>query len=101
MWTYIEVFLRHEAPNPFVGDVILFLHIVPMMAAVALQPHVQQDDRSMRVGTLDFALLLTWWLFLYLFIVIPWQYVHPVESVYGRSFDLLYVSEELVSQRPW
>ena len=96
MWTYIEVFLRHEAPNPFVGDVILFLHIVPMMAAVALQPHVRQDDRAVRVGTLDFALLLTWWLFLYLFIVIPWQYVHPVESVYGRSFDLLYVSEELV-----
>ena len=96
MWTYIEVYLRHEAPNPFVGDVILFLHIVPMMAAVAIQPHVQQDGRSIRVGTLDFALLLTWWLFLYLFIVIPWQYVHPVESVYGRSFDLLYVSEELV-----
>jgi diguanylate cyclase (GGDEF)-like protein len=38
----------------------------------------------------------TWWLFLYLFIVIPWQYVHPVEEVYGRSFDLLYVCEELV-----
>jgi len=96
MWTYVEVFLRHEAPNPFVGDVILFLHIVPMMAAVALQPHMQQDDRTIRVGTLDFALLLTWWLFLYLFVVIPWQYVHPIESVYGRSFDLLYVSEELV-----
>ena len=96
MWTYLEVYLRHEAPNPFVGDVILFLHIVPMMAAVAVQPHVQQDDRSMRVGTLDFALLLTWWLFLYLFVVIPWQYVHPAEAVYGRSFDLLYVCEELV-----
>ena len=96
MWTYFEVYLRHEAPNPFVGDVILFLHIVPMMAAVALQPHVHQDGRTIRVGTLDFALLLTWWLFLYLFVVIPWQYVHLVESVYGRSFDLLYVSEELV-----
>lgn len=96
MWTYVEVYLRHEAPNPFVGDVILFLHIVPMMAAVALQPHVQQDNRALRVGTLDFALLFTWWLFLYLFVVIPWQYVHPVEPVYGRSFDLLYVSEELV-----
>jgi diguanylate cyclase (GGDEF)-like protein len=67
-----------------------------MMAAVAIQPHVQKDDRTIRVGMLDFALLLTWWLFLYLFIVIPWQYVHPVESLYGRSFDLLYVSEELV-----
>jgi diguanylate cyclase (GGDEF)-like protein len=96
MWTYVEVYLRHETPNPFVGDVILFLHIVPMTAAVALQPHVRQDDRTIRVGTLDFALLFTWWLFLYLFVVIPWQYVHPIESVYGRSFDLLYVSEELV-----
>jgi diguanylate cyclase (GGDEF)-like protein len=96
MWTYIEVYQRHEAPNPFVGDVILFLHIVPMMAAVAIQPHVEQNDRSIRVGTLDFALLLAWWLFLYLFVVIPWQYVHPVEAVYGRSFDLLYVCEELV-----
>jgi diguanylate cyclase (GGDEF)-like protein len=96
MWTYIEVFLRHEAPNPFVGDVILFLHIVPMMAAVAIQPHVQQDNRTIRVGTLDFALLMTWWLFLYLFVVIPWQYVDLSEARYGRSFDLLYVSEELV-----
>lgn len=96
MWTYIEVYLRHEAPNPFIGDVVLFLHIVPMMAAVAVQPHVQRDDRTMRVGTLDFALLLTWWLYLYLFVVIPWQYVHPVETVYGRSFDLLYTSEDLV-----
>jgi diguanylate cyclase (GGDEF)-like protein len=96
MWTCFEVFLRHEAPNPFAGDVILFLHIVPMMAAVTIQPQLQQDDRTIRVGTLDFALLLTWWLFLYLFVVIPWQYVHPLEAVYGRSFDLLYVSEELV-----
>ena len=96
MWTCFEVFLRHEAPNPFVGDVILFLHIVPMMAAVAIQPHVQRDDRTIRAGMLDFALLLIFCLFLYLFIVIPWQYVHPVETLYGRSFDLLYVSEELV-----
>src|SRR5579863_3666234 len=96
MWTYLEVYVRHEAPNPFVGDVILFLHIVPMMAAIAVQPHIKQDERSLRVGTLDFALLFTGWLFLYLFVVIPWQYVYPIETVYGRSFDLLYVGEELV-----
>lgn len=96
MWTYLEVYVRHEAPNPFVGDVILFLHIVPMMAAVAVQPHVKRDDHALRVGTLDFALLFTWWLFLYLFVVIPWQYVYPLETLYGRSFDLLYVGEELV-----
>lgn len=96
MWTYFEVLLRHEAPNPFTGDVILFLHVVPMMAAVAIQPHQKQDDRAIRAQTLDFALLLTWWLFLYLFVVIPWQYVALSEAAYGRSFDLLYFSEELV-----
>jgi len=96
LWTYFEVFLRQEAPNPFVGDVVLFLHIVPMMAAVALQPHVQQDDRALRVGSLDFLLLLTCWLYLYLFIVIPWQYIHPIVATYGRSFDVLYACEQLV-----
>jgi len=96
MWTYVEIFQRHATPNPFFGDVILFLHIVPMMAAVAIQPHRQQNERSISAGTLDFALLLIWWLFLYLFFVIPWQYVQPSEAVYGRSFDLLYVCEELV-----
>ena len=40
--------------------------------------------------------LLTWWLFLYLFVVIPWQYVQLSEPAYGKSFDLLYFSEELV-----
>ena len=96
LWTYFEVFLRHDAPDPFVGDVILFLHVVPMMAAVAVQPHLRQDDRTIRVGTLDFTLLFTWWLYLYLFIVIPWQYVHPAESTYGVSFDILYTCEQLV-----
>jgi diguanylate cyclase (GGDEF)-like protein len=96
MWTYFEVYLRHEAPNPFAGDVILFLHVVPMMAALAIQPHRKQAEHAIRARTLDFALLLTWWLYLYLFVVIPWQYVQPSEGVYGRSFDLLYFSEQLV-----
>jgi len=96
LWTYFEVFLRQEAPNPFVGDVILFLHIVPMMAALAVQPHIERDDHSLRLASLDFFLLLTWWLYLYLFIVIPWQYVSPNEALYGSSFDLLYACEQLV-----
>jgi diguanylate cyclase (GGDEF)-like protein len=96
LWTYFEVYLRQEVPNPFVGDVILFLHVVPMMAALAVQPHLQRDDHSLRLVSLDFFLLLTWWLYLYLFIVIPWQYVSPDEVTYGNSFDLLYACEQVV-----
>jgi diguanylate cyclase (GGDEF)-like protein len=96
LWTYFEIFLHREVPNPFVGDVVLFLHIVPMMAALALQPHARRDDPLAKLGSLDFALLLIWWLYLFLFVVIPWQYVYPSEAVYGRSFDVLYLSEHLV-----
>src|SRR5690242_9750170 len=53
LWTYFEVLLRQEVPNPFVGDVVLFLHIVPMMGALALQPHADQDERTIRLGSLD------------------------------------------------
>ena len=74
-WTYIEIFLKSEVPNPFVGDVVLVLHIVPMMAALAFQPHVEQDERTVRFSSLDFTLLLVWWLYLYVVAVIPWQYV--------------------------
>ena len=96
LWTYFEVFLRQDTPNPFVGDVVLFLHVVPMMAALVVQPHIRRNDHSLRLVSLDFFLLLTWWLYLYLFIVIPWQYVSPNEAAYGRSFDLLYACEQIV-----
>jgi diguanylate cyclase (GGDEF)-like protein len=96
LWTYFEVILRQEVPNPFVADVALFLHIVPMMAALAVRPHIERNDHSLRLVTLDFFLLLTWWLYLYLFIVIPWQYVSPNEAAYGVSFDVLYACEQIV-----
>src|SRR5207253_4464549 len=82
LWTYFEVFLRQDVPDVFWGDVILFLHIVPMMAALVLQPHAEQDERTTRLGSLDFSLLLVWWLYLYVFAVIPWQYAVTNVAIY-------------------
>jgi signal transduction histidine kinase len=96
LWIYFEVLMRKDVPNPFAGDVVLFLHIVPMIAALALQPHVQQDERTSRLGTLDFALLLVWWLYLYMFAVIPWQYVHVFEANYDYNLNILYLTEKTV-----
>jgi diguanylate cyclase (GGDEF)-like protein len=96
LWTYVEVFQRTEAPNPFIGDVILFVHLVPMMGALALQPHMERDQHTARLGTVDFALLLTWWLYLYLYVVIPWQYVNVDTTIYGKSFNTLYFVEHVV-----
>lgn len=96
LWTNFEVFLRQDVPNPFVGDVVLFLHIVPMMGAIALQPHSEQDERTTRLGSLDFTLLLIWWLYLYLYAVIPWQYAHTNETIYEHSLNVLYLTEKTV-----
>jgi signal transduction histidine kinase len=96
LWTYIEVFLHREAPDPFAGDVILFLHPVSMIAALALKPHDRRDDIGAHVGYLDFGLLLLWWVYLYLFIVIPWQFISPNLAAYGLTFDHLQALENLV-----
>jgi signal transduction histidine kinase len=95
LWTYIEVVQKREVPSLFAGDAILFLHLVPMMAAIALQPNVQQDDRELRLGSLDFTVLLLWWVFLYFYSIIPWQYVYADEAAYGHNLNQAYLAEKL------
>lgn len=94
-WTYHEVVLRKEVPELCTWDVVLFLHIVPLMAAIASRPQVARDQYSARVGRLDFALLLVWWFYLYVLIVMPWQYVVPDIPAYDRNLNNIYVSEQL------
>jgi len=93
LWTHYEVFLHQPNPNPFSGDPIFFFHTVPMLAALALQPHVRRPERGTVYGALDFALLLAWWTFLYLFYVIPWQIVVLKVDYYGDAFNYLYLVE--------
>ena len=95
LWTYMEVILRRDVPEIFVGDIILFLHIVPLMAALALRPHIPRDEYAARVGRLDFALLLVWWVYLYVVIVLPWQYVVADSAAYNRHLNAVYVTEEI------
>lgn len=95
LWTYYEVYLRREVPNPFVGDIVLFLHLVPLMGALALRPDADLDTQNSTLGVVDFTLLFAWWIYLYVFLVIPWQYISPNEERYGRSFDVVYNIEHL------
>jgi signal transduction histidine kinase len=94
-WVYYEIVLRSEVPDLFVGDGVLFLNIVPLMAALALRPHVPRDEYAARLGRLDFALLLVWWFYLYVLIVIPWEYVVANLPAYDRNFNALYLVEKM------
>jgi signal transduction histidine kinase len=96
MWNYFEVIRREDVPDPFAGDVVLFLHLVPMIAALAVLPHLRGDERDERIRMLDFTLLLTWWVFIYVYLVIPWQTVHVDEPAYSANFNFAYLTEKLV-----
>jgi signal transduction histidine kinase len=96
LWTYYEVLARQEVPNPFLGDVVVFIHLVPMMGALTLQMQSAQDKRSLELGSLDVVLLLFWWLYLYVFVVIPWEYVVYDVTRYGNAFNTLYLAEHLL-----
>ncbi len=95
LWVYFEVWRRSEVPDLCAGDMILFLHIVPLMAALALRPHAPQDEYAARLRHLDFALLMVWWGYLYVLIVIPWQYVVPDVAPYNDNLNSLYLIEKV------
>jgi signal transduction histidine kinase len=74
-------------------DMFLFLHLIPMIAAVGLRPHRAEAEQKSRVGALDFLLLLVWWVFLYAFVVFPSQYVSVNVARYDSNFGALYLVE--------
>jgi signal transduction histidine kinase len=94
VWIYFELWLRTDVPDLCSGDIILFLHIVPLMAALALRPHAPQDEYAARLRRLDFALMMVWWIYLYVLIVIPWQYVMPNVPAYNNDLNSLYLIEK-------
>ena len=95
MWIVFDLVLKKQMPEMFSADALLFMAGVPILAGLLLRPHLQPSARSARLGALDFSLLLLWWLYLYVFYVICWQYVSPDQAHYDRNYDLLDAGETL------
>jgi len=95
-WTYYEVYLHQEVPGLFPGDMIFFLRGIPLMAALALRPHRKRGEMNLGLGYLDFALLLTWWTFLYVFVVLPWIYASPTLEIYNTNYNVLSNAQQFI-----
>jgi signal transduction histidine kinase len=93
---YYELWLGIEVPDNSIADEVLFLHLVPMMAAAACLPHLQAFQGRRHRWMLDTLLIFSLWAFLYGFLVSPYKYFLFSPSNYGARFDALYLIENLV-----
>ncbi|HSC45450.1 MAG TPA: HAMP domain-containing sensor histidine kinase [Candidatus Acidoferrum sp.] len=96
-WTYYEVYLHKPLPDMYPGDIIFFLRGIPVMAALALRPHLKRSEMQLRFGYLDFVLLLCWWIFLYAFVVLPWMYAEPALGQYNFTYDMVTNVQNMVT----
>jgi PAS domain S-box-containing protein len=104
LWVYYRIGLHQPVPDSSVADPSLFLHIVPFMAGLATLPHSSQSKTRAYRTTLNFLLLLFFWIFLYAFLLFPFQlyafslfphqFLDPL--VYNLRYDHLYLGENLV-----
>jgi signal transduction histidine kinase len=92
-WLCYEVIAGREPPNPFWADIPLFLQPVPMMAAAAMRPGSRQREQRFLLSSLNFLILLLWWVYLYMFLVFPNEYVLMDKSVYNVFSSSLFVVE--------
>jgi signal transduction histidine kinase len=95
-WVWFEVVVRRPLPDPFGGDVVLFLHVVPVMAAVSIRPHEADEREGMLPSALNVLILLVWWVVVYAFFVFPEEYIVTNVAVYSPRWDLLYFVEGMI-----
>lgn len=96
VWIYYDLYLGYQMPPMHPADSLLFLAGAPMMAGLLLRPHLEPSARSARLGVMDFCLLLLWWIYLYISLVVCWQYVYPNQEGYNRNFDRLSLVEAIL-----
>ncbi|MGA2459231.1 MAG: HAMP domain-containing sensor histidine kinase [Terriglobales bacterium] len=95
-WVWFEVLVRKPVPDPYWGDVVLFLHVVPIMAAVAIRPHQADEREGLLPSALNVLILLVWWIAVYAFFVFPDEYIVTNIALYSPRWNLLYVVEGLI-----
>lgn len=95
-WIYVEVIRKEQIPDPFWADVVLFFHFVPFTAAMIVRPHLPGEFKKIVLSAIDWTMLLLWWLYMYVFLVFPSQFIHPNQPQYDNSYNTLYLAENLV-----
>ena len=95
IFLYHQFVLHTEVPDTSIADPVLFLHLVPFMAAVATLPTLYVSGTRLYRVLSNFLLFLFFWGFLYAYAVFPYQYLSSNATTYALRFDVIYLIENL------
>lgn len=89
LWVYYEVWLNQPVPSVPIGELLLFLKLVPMLAALVLEPHHDSPDRPRLLGLFDLTSLLVYWTYVYLFWAMAYLLVGDDLARYNSNSDVV------------
>lgn len=88
LWSTYEIVLRRAVPDLPIADILLFLKLVPLTSALALEPHKGHDARFRAFGLLDLSILILYSLYLYAFSVFAYRLVPGGIDLYNFHFNV-------------
>ncbi len=88
VWSIYELGFQRPDPDVPAVDILLFVKLVPLTAAFALDPHTSHDSRSRTFGLLDVSILMLYSLYLYSFYVFAYRLLPGATSIYNFHFNL-------------
>jgi diguanylate cyclase (GGDEF)-like protein len=94
LWMHWELVLK-QTPSMYLGDACIFLAWTAVILGFALRPHAEPTPQHQRLGMLDLLFLLLTGLYLYLFLVTPWQYLAPEPQSYGAAYKFLALAQDV------
>jgi signal transduction histidine kinase len=88
IWCAYELWYRIPMADTPVGDTLLFIKLVPLLAAAALEPDKTQDSPFRAFGLLDLAILIITSLYLFAFYVYAYRLLPGATQLYDYHFNV-------------
>jgi signal transduction histidine kinase len=89
LWVYYEVWLNQPVPSVPIGNFLLFIKPVPMLAALALQPNKESPQRARLLSFFDLTSLLVYWTYVYVFWAMAYLLAGNDLARYNRNSDVV------------
>jgi signal transduction histidine kinase len=88
IWSVYELYLHKPAPDLPFADLLLFLKLVPLTAAIVLEPQHPSASRFRAFGLLDVSILIIYSLYLFSFCVLSLRLIPGAVDAYNFQFNV-------------